>query len=262
MRVVLFAVGIVTVALLVAPILVVFTLSFSGSPYLEFPPAGFSLQWYARYFASPKWTGSTILSVEIGAATTALALAIGIPAAFGLVRRRFPGKGLLLAFFMAPIIVPYIITAIAVYFLFARLGLIGTPVGLLLAHTLLSIPKVVVIVAAALKGFDRTLERASMSLGASPLVTFYRVTYPGIRPAVITAALFAFLTSFDELILSMFLTGPTAVTLPKQMWDAVRLDIDPTIAAASTLIIGVAVLILLSTHLLRGRAGAVRIPMS
>ncbi len=257
----LFALGGLALSFLLVPLLVVFPLSFSASPYLEFPPAGFSLQWYVRYFESAKWTGATILSLEIALATTVLGLLIGIPAAFGLVRRAFGGKGLLLAFFMSPIIVPYIVTGIAIYFLFARLGLIGSPLGLLIAHTLLAIPKVVVIVAAALKGFDRTLERASLSLGASPLTTFWRVTYPGIRPAVITAGLFAFLTSFDELILSMFITGPTTATLPKRMWDAVRLEIDPTIAAVSSLLIGVAVFIVVVTEALR-RTATVRVPVS
>ena len=261
MRVLLYVIGGLTLVFLVLPIFIVFPLGFSASPYLEFPPAGFSLRWYARYFASTKWMTATLLSTQIALGTTALALAIGVPASFGLVRRMLPGKGLLLAFFMAPIIVPYIITAIAVYFLFARLGLVGHPLALLAAHTLLAVPKVVVIVAAALKGFDRTLERASMSLGAGPWTTFYRVTYPSIRPAVVTAALFAFLTSFDELILSMFITGPSTVTLPKLMWDAVRLEIDPTIAAASSLLIGVAVVILGTLEALRRRA-AIRIPMS
>jgi putative spermidine/putrescine transport system permease protein len=254
-------VAVLTLVFLVAPVFVVFPLSFSASPYLEFPPSGFSLQWYGRYFDSDKWTTATVLSVEIALGTTALALLLGIPAAFGLVRGEFRGKGLLVAFFMAPIIIPYIITAIAVYFLFAHLGLVGTRLGLLAAHTLLALPKVVIIVAAALKGFDRALERASLSLGASPLATFRRVTFPVIRPAVVTAALFAFLTSFDELILSMFITGPTAVTLPKRMWDAVRLEIDPTIAAASSLIIAVAVVILVSTEVLRRRSASIRIPM-
>jgi putative spermidine/putrescine transport system permease protein len=261
MRVALVAVAALTLVFLVLPLFIVLPLSFSASPYLEFPPAGVSLRWYARYFASAKWMAATALSTEIALGTTALALVLGVPASFGLVRREFRGKGLLLAFFMSPIIVPYIITAIAVYFLFARLGLVGSPVGLLAAHTLLAVPKVVVIVTAALKGFDRTLERASMSLGAGPWTTFYRVTYPGIRPAVITAALFAFLTSFDELILSMFITGPTAVTLPKLMWDAVRLEIDPTIAAASSLLIGVAVFILGTLEVLRRRA-SFRVPVS
>jgi ABC-type spermidine/putrescine transport system permease subunit II len=261
MRAALYLVGGLTLGFLVLPVFVVLPLGFSASPYLEFPPAGFSVRWYVRYFDSAKWMAATLLSVQIAAGTTALALAVGVPAAFALVRREFRGKSLLLAFFMAPIIVPYIITAIAVYFLFARLGLVGNPVGLLTAHTLLAVPKVLVIVAAALKGFDRTLERASMSLGAGPWTTFYRVTYPGIRPAVITAALFAFLTSFDELILSMFITGPSAVTLPKLMWDAVRLEIDPTIAAASSLLIAVAVLVLATIEILRRRAG-IRVPVS
>lgn len=261
MRTILYAIAGVTLIFLVLPIFIVLPLSFSASPYLEFPPAGFSLQWYARYFASAKWMAATLLSAEIALGTTVVALALGIPAAFGLVRRQFRGKGALVAFFMAPIIVPYIITAIAIYFLFARLGLIGSPLGLLIAHTLLAVPKVVVIVAAALKGFDRTLERASMSLGAGPWVTFCRVTYPGIRPAVMAAALFSFLTSFDELILSMFITGPTAVTLPKLMWDAVRLEMDPTIAAASSLLIGVAVFLVGTMEVLR-RQAAIRVPMS
>jgi ABC-type spermidine/putrescine transport system permease subunit II len=261
MRAALYLVGGLTLGFLVLPVFVVLPLGFSASPYLEFPPAGFSVRWYVRYFDSARWMAATLLSVQIAAGTTALALAVGVPAAFALVRRDFRGKSLLLAFFMAPIIVPYIITAIAVYFLFARLGLVGNPVGLLTAHTLLAVPKVLVIVAAALKGFDRTLERASMSLGAGPWTTFYRVTYPAIRPAVITAALFAFLTSFDELILSMFITGPSAVTLPKLMWDAVRLEIDPTIAAASSLLIAVAVLVLGTIEVLRRRAG-IRVPVS
>ena len=254
-------VAVSTLVFLVAPLFIVVPLSFSASPYLEFPPSGFSLQWYRRYFESSGWTTATLLSIEVAIGTTALALLLGIPAAFGLVRAEFRGKGLLVAFFMAPIIIPYIITAIAVYFLFAHVGLVGTRAGLLTAHTLLAVPKVVIIVAAALKGFDRTLERASLSLGAGPLVTFYRVTYPVIRPAVVTAGLFAFLTSFDELILSMFITGPTAVTLPKRMWDAVRLEIDPTIAAASSLIITVAVFVLVGTELLRRRSASIRIPM-
>jgi putative spermidine/putrescine transport system permease protein len=261
MRVALFLVAAVTLVFLVLPLFIVLPLSFSASPYLEFPPAGVSVRWYVRYFASAKWMSATALSAQIALGTTALALVLGVPASFALVRRQFRGKGLLLAFFMAPIIVPYIITAIAVYFLFARLGLVGHPLGLLAAHTLLAVPKVIVIVTAALKGFDRTLERASMSLGAGPWTTFYRVTYPAIRPAVITAALFAFLTSFDELILSMFITGPTAVTLPKLMWDAVRLEIDPTIAAASSLLIGVAVFILGTLEVLRRRA-SFRVPVS
>jgi putative spermidine/putrescine transport system permease protein len=261
MRAALVLVAAVTLVFLVLPLFIVLPLSFSASPYLEFPPAGVSVRWYARYFASAKWMSATALSAQIALGTTALALVLGVPASFALVRRQFPGKGLLLAFFMAPIIVPYIITAIAVYFLFARLGLVGNPLGLLAAHTLLAVPKVIVIVTAALKGFDRTLERASMSLGAGPWTTFYRVTYPAIRPAVITAALFAFLTSFDELILSMFITGPTAVTLPKLMWDAVRLEIDPTIAAASSLLIGIAVFILGTLEVLRRRA-SFRVPVS
>jgi putative spermidine/putrescine transport system permease protein len=257
----LYAVAGLTLLFLVLPVFVVVPLGFSASSYLHFPPEGFSLQWYARYFGSPAWTHATVLSVEIAAATTALALLLGVPAAFGLVRVRFRGKGAVLTLFMAPIIVPYIITAIAVYFLFARLGLVGSPVSLLLAHTLLAFPKVVVIVAAGLKGFDRTLERASMSLGAGPATTVYRVTYPVIRPAVVTAALFAFLTSFDELILTMFIAGPSSATLPKRMWDAVRLEIDPTIAAASSLLIAVAVFVLAATELLRRRA-AVKVPVT
>jgi ABC-type spermidine/putrescine transport system permease subunit II len=260
-KVTLYAIAVATLVFLVLPILVVIALGFSASPYLQFPPAGVSLRWYARYFGSAKWTGATVYSVQIALAATALSLALGIPAAFGLVRRTFRGKNALLAFFMAPIIVPYIITAIAVYFMFAKLGLLGTSASLLIAHTLLAFPKVVVIVAAALKGFDTTLERASMSLGAGPGATFFRVTYPSIRPAVITAALFAFLTSFDELILTMFIAGPTTITLPKQMWDAVRLEIDPTIAAASSLLVAIAVFILAVTEILRRRV-AVRVPIT
>ena len=251
-----------TLAFLVLPIFVVFPLSFSASQYLEFPPSGFSLQWYENYFATSKWTDATLMSFQIALGTTVVALLLGTAAAFGLVRGKYPGKGALTAFFMTPIIIPYIITAIAIYFLFSRLGIIGNPFGLMMAHSLLAIPKVLLIVAGSLKGFDETLERASMSLGAGRFTTLYRVTYPVIRPSVVTAGLFAFLTSFDELIITMFIAGTESVTLPKRMWDSVRLEIDPTIAAASSIVIFVAVLIFVSTEFLRRRGGTSRLPIT
>ncbi|MCL4459917.1 MAG: ABC transporter permease [Chloroflexi bacterium] len=241
------------VIFLILPIFIIIPISFSSSLYLEFPPKGFSLQWYQDYFGGPGWVQATLLSVEVASVVMILATILGTLSAFGFVRGRFPGKGLIYGFILSPLIVPSIITAIAVYFLYASLRLVGTALGMILAHTVLAIPLVVVIVSATLAGFDTSLERAAMSLGANPLQTFRRVTLPIISPGVFTAAIFAFLTSFDEVVIAIFIAGTRAVTLPKKMWEGVWLEINPTIAAVSSFLIVLTVLILVTTELLRSR---------
>jgi len=229
---------------LILPVVVIFPLSFSASQYLEFPPSGWSLQWYRNYWNREDWIFATILSLKVATGTSVLATLLGTVTAFGLTRSSFKGKSVFLGIVLSPIIMPAIVVGVAIYFFYARIRLLGNLGGLVLAHTLLATPFVVVTVMTSLQGFDRNLERAGMSLGAHPLYTFMRVTLPMIRPGVLSGALFAFVTSLDELIVALFVTAPTAVTLPRRMWEGVRLEIDPTIAAVASILIVFALLCL------------------
>jgi putative spermidine/putrescine transport system permease protein len=243
---------------LILPILVVIPLSFSSASYLSFPPPGFSLHWYRNFFTRADWISSAWLSIWVGLAVTVLATALGTPASVALVRGRFAGKGLVNAFILSPLIVPGIIVAIGIYFFYARLGVVGNPIALVLAHTCLAVPFVVINVSATLYGFDERLEYAAMSLGASPWGAFRQVTLPLIRPGVLAGSLFAFITSFDELIVALFVSGTTAVTLPRRMWEGIRFEIDPTIAAVSTILVAFSVVLLLTAELLRRRSERLR----
>jgi putative spermidine/putrescine transport system permease protein len=240
-------------AYLIFPIFIVIPISFSSSSFLEFPPPGFSFRWFENFFQRRDWVSATILSVKLAAMTTVFATALGIPASFALARHKFPGKNWVYAFILSPMIVPIIITAIAIYFFYAKLRFIGSILGMVFAHSTLAIPKVIIILTATLQTFDRTLEKASMNLGAGPFRTFRKVTLPIIRPGVISAALFAFITSFDELIITMFICGTKSTTLPKRMWDGMRLEIDPTIAAVSSFVIVISILVLFAAEFFRRR---------
>jgi putative spermidine/putrescine transport system permease protein len=230
---------------LVVPILIIIPLAFSSASHLTFPPPGISLRWWEEYFSRRDWTGATLLSFQVAMVTMFLATTLGTLASFPLVRSRFPGKNLVYALILSPIILPIIITAIATYFFFARLQLIGNWLTIALGHTILALPIVIIIVSASLKSFDQALEHAALSLGADRLRTFWYVTFPLIRSGVFTAALFAFLTSFDELLIALFLSGERAKTLPRRMWDGLRLEINPTIAVVSTILILLTCILLL-----------------
>ena len=194
---------------------------------------------------------ATWTSLQVASITCVAATVLGTILAIVLVKGRFPGKNLIFALALSPMIIPFIITAIAIYFFYSRLHMVGTISGVVIAHTILAIPYVLVIVSAALKGFDETLERASLSLGANPLKTFLLVTLPVIKPGVISGALFAFITSFDELVVIIFIAGTHAVTLPKRMWDGIRLEIDPTIAAVASLLIIFSIVLMITIELSR-----------
>lgn len=224
-------------AYLIFPLVIIVPVSFSSASGLEFPPPGFSLRWYQAYFGDETWMTATLTSVEVGLLTALLASILGTAAALGLARTRFRGQGLLQAFLISPMVVPVIIMAVAIYRLYAAIGLLGTIPGLVLAHTVLAVPFVVVNVSATLTGLDPALERASLSLGADGWQTFRHVTLPLIRPGVLAGALFAFVTSFDELVIALFVSNYQTVTLPKKMWESVRTGIDPTISAISVLLI-------------------------
>jgi putative spermidine/putrescine transport system permease protein len=257
-RVVLWLFVAVVLLYLIFPVFIVAPVSFSSAKYLQFPPPGWSLQWYQNYFERPGWVPATFVSIRVAVITTILATTLGTAASLALVRGRFPGRNAINSFMVSPLVVPGIIVAIGVYFFYAQAKLVGNPLGLALAHTALAFPFVVTNVSATLQGFDERLEYAAMNLGANRWQTFRRVTLPIIRPGVFAGALFAFITSFDELIVALFVSGTGAVTLPRKMWDSLRQEIDPTIAAVSTILILVSVVILLTAELLRQRSERTR----
>jgi putative spermidine/putrescine transport system permease protein len=243
---------------LALPILVIVVLSFSSASYLTFPPPAFGMRWYREYLGSQEWLAATGLSLSVAASVVVLATTLGTLAALGLARLPPLLRTVAAALILSPLIVPVIVVAIGIYYAYSRYGLVGTPIGLVLAHTCLAVPFVVISVGASLAGFDRRLEQAALSLGATPGGTFRQVTLPLIRPGVLTGALFAFITSFDELVVALFLSGSGAVTLPRRMWDDLRFAIDPTIAAVSTLTIVLTASLLLAVHLTRQRGERLR----
>ena len=236
---------------LLAPIALLFPVSFTNSLFLEFPPSGFSLQWYRELVDTTYWTSAFWLSLRVAPASMVLAVVLGTLGAIALARSRFPLKNAAFMFILSALIVPVIVTAVALYYFYSQLGLVGSYWGLVIGHTIGSIPVVVVMVAASLKGFDITLEHATMSLGANPVRAFMQVTLPLIRPAIIVSAFFAFIHSFDEVVIASFVGGAANATLPMRMWVDVRQDIKPTLAAVSSLLIAFTVLMLLATNFIQ-----------
>jgi putative spermidine/putrescine transport system permease protein len=222
---------------LLAPLLFVIPISFTGQKSFRFPPRSWSLQWYENLFTNPLWSEALINSVLIASIVTVFALIIGTMAALALQRQSGKGNLVLFGLVMAPMILPVVITAIGVYLVFLRWGLTGTLLGFVLSHTVLAIPFVVVSVSTALQSYNPALTYASISLGAGPIKTFFLVTLPLIAPGMAGGALFAFMASFDEVVIAGFLTGPNITTLPVRMFASVYRESDPTVAAASTVVI-------------------------
>lgn len=237
-------VGALIAIFLLAPTLVVIPLSVTERTLLRWPPRGFDLRWYDALFTDPEWRDAAITSLEVGLWTALLATVLGTLVALGLTRGRFRGRELTNMLVLSPIIVPGVIVAIGTYFVFVRLGIVGTQRGLVAAHTVLALPLVVVSVTNSLRSFDRDLERAAQSLGAGPMRTFLRVTLPLIAPGVAAGALFAFITSWDEIVVALFVTSPSVRTLPVVIFNQINSGVDPTVAAAATLLIAVTVLAL------------------
>lgn len=239
---------------LILPIFIIFPLAFSSASYLTFPPPGLSLRWFEEYFSRSDWTSATILSFQVAIVSSLVSTTIGTLAAFAIVRGRFPGKNFLYALVLSPMVVPVIIVAIALFFFISSLHLIGNWVVLACCQSVMAVPTTVVVVSATLKGFDETLEHAAMSLGANWFQTLRRVTLPIISPGIITAAVFAFLSSFDELLIAEYIGGVRTVTLPRRLWAGLRWEINPTIAAVAALLIAVSLLLMLFIELARRRA--------
>jgi len=238
-------------ALLLAPIVIVIILAFGDQSYLRFPPQSFSLRWFNAFFGDPRWQKALLSSLSVAAIACVVATALGFGAAYALVRGRLRRKKLILSLMLMPMIIPHVITAISLYFVSAPFKLVGNIVWLGFCHAVVALPVVLLIMLSALQGVDVNLERAALSLGCSRWHVFTRVVIPLALPGIVSAALFAFLTSFDELIISIFLAGVKSETLPVRIWNSLHLQVEPVIAAVSAFLIGVTGLILLLDATLR-----------
>ncbi|ANW03025.1 ABC transporter permease [Bradyrhizobium icense] len=243
---------------LVAPILVIIPLSFNSVPFFSYPMPGLSLRWYEEFLLTDRWQGALHNSIFVAVSVTLLSTVLGTLAALGLSRPNFPWRAAVMSLLISPIIIPVVITAVALYFFYADLGLVNTYTGLILAHTTLATPFVVITVTTTLIGFDHTLTRAAAGLGAPSVTVFFKVTLPLILPGMISGALFAFLTSFDEVVIALFVAGPEQRTLPKAMFSGIREEISPTITAAATVLILLSITMLTTVELLRRRSERLR----
>ena len=249
----LYVVAAVIMLLLVIPTFIVIPMSFSDSRFLEFPPEVWSLRWYEVYFESSKWMRATVTSFQVGFLTMLLATPVGTLAAYALFVSGHRAARALFAFLITPMIVPVILIAIGTFYAYGRVGLNNTIPGLVLAHTVLAAPLVMIVITAALRTYDLNQERVARSLGATRTRAFFVITLPQIRFSLITAALLSFLTSFDEVIIAIFVSGGSNATLTKHMFAALRDFIDPTIAAISTIMILVSTTLLLATQFIDSR---------
>ena len=249
----LYVVAAIIMLLLVIPTFIVIPMSFSDSRFLEFPPEVWSLRWYEVYFESSKWMRATVTSFQVGFLTMLLATPVGTLAAYALFVSGHRAARALFAFLITPMIVPVILIAIGTFYAYGRVGLNNTVPGLVLAHTVLAAPLVMIVITAALRTYDLNQERVARSLGATRTRAFFVITLPQIRFSLITAALLSFLTSFDEVIIAIFVSGGSNATLTKHMFAALRDFIDPTIAAISTIMILVSTTLLLATQFIDSR---------
>lgn len=240
-----------TVVYLLMPILFIAALSFGSSQWLIFPPPAWTTRWYSELFADPRWLESAWVSFVIACVVAVLSVVIGLAVAYGLVRGTFRGREALKAFFLTPMILPVVILAVALYALFLHVGLNGTTTGFVIAHLVVALPFAVLTITSALEGFDKAIEDAAILCGASPLEAVVRVTLPGIAHGLFSAAVFSFLASWDEVVLAIFMASPTLQTLPVKIWATLRQDLTPVIAAASTLLIGLTILLMLLVAVIR-----------
>ena len=236
---------------LLLPILFIVALSFGNSRWLIFPPPGWTLKWYEELFADPRWIGAALTSAKIGLIVMVISVALGLLASLALVRGSFKGREVLRAFFLTPMVLPVVIVAVALYAAFLRLGLNGTLVGFVIAHVIVALPFAIITITGALETFDPAIEDAAILCGASPWEARLRVTLPGIRHGLFSAAIFSFLISWDEVVLAIFMASPSLQTLPVKVWTTLRQDLTPVIAAASTLLVALTVLLMIAAAVLR-----------
>ena len=250
---------------LVAPLIAIIPLSFNAEPYFTFSkemvnldPEAYSLRWYKDIIHNKQWLHSAKNSIIIAFFATILATTLGTVAALGLSQSYMPFRVAIMGLLISPMIVPLIISAAGMFFFYSKIGLSQTMVGLILAHAALGTPFVVITVTATLIGFDHSLTRAAASLGSNPTNTFFKVIMPLVTPGMISGALFAFITSFDEVVVVFFLAGFEQRTIPRQMWAGIREQISPTILAVATLLVLLSILLLTAIELLRRRSERLR----
>lgn len=250
---------------LITPIIVVMPLSFNAQDFftftpemLRFDPEGFSLKHYRDFLTNPEWTTAVWNSLRIAPVATLISVSLGTLAAIGLSQSHVPFKRTIMAVLISPMIVPLIISATGMYFFYSSIGIQGTYWGIVLAHAVLGIPFVIITVTATLVSFDKSLTRAAANMGADPVTTFFKVQMPLILPGVISGGLFAFITSFDEVVVVIFLGSAELQTLPWQMFTGLREQISPTILAAATILVSLSILLLISVEMLRRRSERLR----
>ncbi len=241
LRTLVVAFAVAVMLFLIAPLFIIVPLSFSHDPFFTLPVREYSLRWYEDLFGNPRWMQAMFNSGVVAVLTTVFATTLGTLAALGIARPDFPARRVVMALLISPMIVPIVIVAVGSYLFFGQFGLTNTRLGLVLAHTALATPFVVITVTATLSNYDTTLTRAAHSLGASGPSAFFRVTLPCILPGVISGAIFAFATSFDEVVVALFLTAAEQRTLPVQMFSGIRDQINPTIMAAATMLLGLSI---------------------
>ena len=251
--------GIVVGVLLVLPTLVVIPMSFSSTSFLTFPPRDLSLTWYRAFFADPVWMHAVGQSLQVAISTAVVAVVLGVMTSLALVRGTLRGKGAVQALILSPMIMPLVVLAVGLFFVYSDWHILGSLGGLVLAHSVVAYPLVYIAVSASLSGVDPVIERAAASLGAGQWRVFRTVTLPLIAPGVLTGALFAFTASWDELILSIFLSSPTVKTLPVVMWQQVQTELSPTLAVAATLVMVTTIALILFAAWVGIRRKAVRL---
>lgn len=245
------AYSVLVVAFLLLPLLIIVPAAFNDSVVLQFPPQRWSLRWFNAYLTSVDWISATWVSFEVALIVSVLATVLALLISVVLVRYSFLGRTALRMVTLGPLIVPIIITAVGLYYFFLQLGIKGSLISLIIGHTVVTFPYATVVISTSLAEIDRRLEDAAVGLGASRVRAFLEVTLPLLQPSIVVSLLFGFLISFDEVVVSVFVSGFETMTLPRRMWDGIRYDLDPTIAAVSTFVIVLSTAVLILSEFLR-----------
>ncbi|MEC5342005.1 ABC transporter permease [Brenneria populi] len=245
--------AILVLLFLALPIIIIFPLALSPTAYLTFPPEGVSLRWMAKVLTNPEWMSSLWLSFRISVVSTLLSMVFSLLMALALVRYRFSGKQIIYVLVLLPMIVPNIISALALFFFFSAVDIFNSVSSIIIGHAVIALPVATIIISSTLQGIDRQLEYSAMSLGASDFTVFRRITFPLAAPGIISAAIFSFLSSFDELLIALFMAGNSVQTLSVRIWNSVQFELDPTIAAVSVLLIFITIVFLLAANFLTQR---------
>lgn len=254
-RWILVLITVLAMMFLILPVAFIVALSFGSSQWLAFPPPGWTLRWYHDFFADPRWLAAIWTSAKIGVLVMMSTTVLALLTSFSLVRGRFRGRETLRAAFLTPMILPVVVVAVALYAFFLKIGLNGTLLGFVIAHTILALPFAIIPISSALASFDESVEDAAVICGASRWEARVRVTLPGIRHGLYAAMVFSFLVSWDEVVVAIFMASPTLQTLPVRIWSALRQDLSPVIAAASSILILLTLLLMLLSALLRKMVG-------